>query len=206
MRNSLIATVIGAALLAAPPAWAVSITISSQSWYDAANNASPTPGTFDKTDFNGLTQKITLAGFDKSLGTLTAATLTFLVQTNASGLLTNNGASTVLIKQYIASLQARLLSPSNALSGPGITTPATGQTAYLLDDEPVLLKVIRSTLASRTSIGFDVRGVSDTHTLDLLTSTALPFFESTGASNVILPLFTSTSTLSTLSGGNLSLT
>ncbi len=76
----------------------------------------------------------------------------------------------------------------------------------MLDDKPTLLTIGKSSLVAGKSVSFSVNGVSDSHTLNLFTSTVLPFFENAGPGNVVLPVFTSTSTIASLTGGNLDLT
>ena len=205
MRGLLMATIAGVALFAASPASAVSITY--KSWFSPNNGPNPSdlPKTYTLTDFNGVSQKIFLPKFDVALGTLTGATLTFYADANSAGRLTNQSPSRSTISTYTASLRTRLLTPSNAVSGPGITTPANTNTPFMFEVFPTLLSVSNTTLAPNASIGFNVTGVNATSApLNLFTSSLLPFFQGTG--NVALPVFTASRTLANASGGNLTLT
>ncbi len=205
MRSILMAAVAGVALFAASPASAVSITY--KSWYSAANGPDPgsMPQNFTSTDWSGVNQKILVPKFNTALGTLTAATLTLYSDANSTGALQNNATVASTITSYVASLRVHLLAPSSNATGPGITTPATSNTTYLLEVLPSLFSISNTKLAAGAKQAFTATGTSATSSVfNLLTSTAyLPFFEGTG--NVTLPVFTSTKTLSNTSNGNLTL-
>ncbi|MBC7801476.1 MAG: choice-of-anchor E domain-containing protein, partial [Gemmatimonadaceae bacterium] len=163
------------------------------------------PKTYTLTDFTGVNEKIFLPKFDTALGTLTGATLVLYADTNASGQLTNTGTNSATINSFVAALRMRLLTPSNATSGPGITTPAVAGTPRLLTVSPTLLSTRSVNLAPNQFVGFDVTGASATSTeLNLFTNSALPFF--LGIGNVALPVYTTTTETKSVTGGNLLLT
>lgn len=205
MRNFLMAALAGTALVAALPASAATITY--QSWFSPNNGPAPGDGprTYTATDFTGVAEKIVLPRFDSALGTLTGATLTFYADANSVGQLTNtspNKSST--ITSYNASLRVHLLAPSAAKTGPGITSPATATTPFLIEVLPSLLTISNVTLGPGQAIGFNRTAASSTGSIDLFASSSLPFFQ--GIGTVTLPVFTNTRTVSSASGGNLKLT
>ena len=193
------------ALLAAVPASASVITY--KSWFSAANGPDPasTPQTYTATDWTGVSQKIAVPQFDTSLGTLTAATLSLYSDANSTGSLQNTGTGTATVKSYNASLRVRLLAPSSSATGPGIDSPATLTTPYLLEALPPLIAVTNQTLAAGASLSFSQTATNATASpLDLFSSSYLTYFEGTG--QAVLPVYTSTRTLSSVTGGNLVLT
>ena len=206
MRLALTLAAAAAALLAAVPASASVITY--KSWYSAANGPDPAtaPQSFTQTDWTGVSQKIQVPQFDPTLGTLTGATLSLYADANSTGYLQNTGTSTSTIRSYAGNLRVRLLPPSNSTSGPGITTPATTATPFLLEALPPLLSAVNQSLAPNARLGFSQTGVSATsNTLDLFTQTAtLPFFQGNGVAT--LPVYTGTRTVANATGGNLVLT
>ena len=207
MRNVLMALVAGSTLIAAVPVHATSLTYTG--WYDVNNGPTPAsnPKTYQLTDFTGVNQKITLPKFDTTLGTLTAATLVFYSDANSFGQLTNTGIDRAIISSYVASLDVRLLAPSSAATGPGITTPATVSTPFLAEVLPTLLSVSNVRLAAGNSIGFNVTATNDTSApVNLLTSSSLAFFTASGGGTVTLPVFTRSQTIFAAGGGNLALT
>ena len=204
MRHAL--TLAAAALLLAAPASASVITY--KAWYSAANGPDPAtaPQTFTQTDWTGVSQKIQVPQFDPSLGTLTAATLSLYSDANSTGYVQNTGSATATIKSYTANLRVRLLSPSSSASGPGITTPATTSTPYLLEALPPLIAVTNQSLAPGAKLPFSQAGTNATAgPLDLFAQTgALPFFQGTGTAT--LPVYTGTRTVANATGGNLVVT
>lgn len=203
MRQVLTTTAAAAvALLAALPASAA--VISYTSWYSAANGPGPasTPQTYTQTDWTGVTQKIRVPQFDSALGTLTAATLSLYADANATGSVTNPGPGTVNVKSYSAALRVRLLSPSNSTTGPGIDSPATVSTPFLVEALPPLVAIGSRTVAPKASVPFSLSGKAGTSTaLNLLASGSLPFFLGTGQAT--LPVYTGTRIVSSITGGNL---
>jgi hypothetical protein len=205
MRRALMmpAAMAAAALLAAVPASAAVITY--KSWYSAANGPDPasTPQAYTQTDWTGVSQKIRVPQFDTSLGTLTAATLSLYADANSTGSVQNTGTTTATIKSYTANLRVRLLTPSSSTSGPGIDSPATLSTPYLLEALPPLITVTNRSLAPNATLPFSLTGTNNTTgTLDLFASSGLlPFFEGTGQAT--LPVYTNTRTISSVTGGNL---
>lgn len=191
-----------AALLAASPARADVITY--KTWYSAANGPDPAtaPQTYTQTDWDGTGQKIRVPQFDTSLGTLTAATLSLYADANTSGAVQNTGSSTASIKSYAANLRVRLLAPSSSTTGPGIDSPATTSTPYLLEALPPLITLGTGKLAAGSSVSFGpITPNATSSSLDLLSSGYLAYFEGTGL--VTFPVFTGTRTVSSVSGGNL---
>ena len=206
MRNLILAAAVGIALLAAPSAMAT--TINAFAWFGAPNGPTPAdnPKTYVATDFTGVSQKIVLPKFDTSLGTLTSATLTLYADANSSGRLTNSGASRATVSSYVASLNLRLLAPSNSSTGPGIDTPASVTTPFLLTVSPALLTVTNTRINAGSFINFSVLGTSATSgALDILTSGYSGFFSALGGGFVTLPVFNRATTTTTVSGGNLDL-
>lgn len=202
MRQVLTTAAAAVALLAAAPASAA--VISYTSWYSAANGPDPasTPQAYTQTDWNGVTQKIRVPQFDSALGTLTAATLSLYADANATGSVQNPGPGTVNVKSYSAALRVRLLSPSNSTTGPGIDSPATLSTPFLVEALPPLVTIASRTVAPNASVPFSLTGTSATSTaLDLLASGSLPFFLGTGQAT--LPVYTGTRIVSSITGGNL---
>lgn len=195
-----------ATLFAAVPASASVIAF--KAWFSAANGPDPAsaPQSFTQTDWTGVSQKIQVPQFDPTLGTLTGATLSLYADANSSGYLQNTGTSTATVRSYAGNLRVRLLPPSSSASGPGITTPATAATPFLLEALPPLITAANQTLAPGARLGFSQTGISATsNTLDLFTQTAtLPFFRGSGVAT--LPVYTGTRTVANASGGNLVLT
>ncbi len=207
MRHaSTMAATAAVALLAAVPASASVITY--KAWYSAANGPDPAtaPQFFTQTDWNGVSQKIQVPQFDPTLGTLTGATLSLYADANSTGSLQNTGASTATVRSYVANLRVRLLSPSNNTTGPGITTPATNSTPYLLEALPPLISVANQSLAPGAKLPFSQTGTSAaSNTLDLFAQTGtLPFFQGSGVAT--LPVYTGTRTVANATGGNLVIT
>lgn len=203
MRHALtLAAAAAAALLAAPASASV---ITYKAWYSAANGPDPAtaPQTYTATDWSGVSQKIQVPQFDQSLGTLTGATLLLYSDANSTGYVQNTGTTTATVRSYAANLRVRLLSPSSGASGPGITTPATTTTPYLLEALPPLITVTNQSLAPGARLPFSQTSTSGTSgTLDLFAQTgSLPFFQGTGFAT--LPVYTGTRTLSSVTGGNL---
>ena len=194
-----------AALLASVPASASVLTY--KAWYSAANGPDPatTPQTYTQTDWSGVSQKIAVPKFDTSLGTLTAATLSLYADANSTGSVQNTGTSSARITTYEADLNVELLEPSNSTTGPGIDSPATPDTPFVLSVAPVLVKIGARTLAANASVPFNATATNATSSpLDLFSSSYLTYFEGTG--QVMLPVYTSTNTILNASGGNLVLT
>lgn len=210
MRHALTpaATLAAAAWAALLPAPAVAAVITYKAWYSAANGPDPAtaPQTFTQTDWSGVSQKIQVPQFDPSLGTLTGATLSLYADANSTGSLQNTGGSTATIKSYAANLRVRLLPPSSSASGPGITTPATAATPFLLEALPPLINVSNQSLAPDATLPFSqtgTRGASGP--LDLFAQAGvLPFFEGTGLAT--MPVYTGTRTVANATGGNLVVT
>jgi hypothetical protein len=206
MPAALAAAAASAVLLAAVPASATVITY--KSWYSAANGPDPasTPQAYTTTDWNGVAQKILVPQFDPSLGTLTAATLSLYADANASGAVKNTGTSSATVKSYNAALRVRLLTPSAAgATGPGIDSPATTATPYLLEAVPPLVTIPAQTLAVGASVPFNLTGTANTSAaLDLFAAGYVASFQGTG--NATLPVFTGTRVLSSVTGGNLTIT
>ena len=191
-----------AALLASAPASASVLTY--KAWYSAANGPDPatTPQTYTQTDWNGVSQKIQVPQFDTSLGTLTAATLSLYADANSTGSVKNTGSDTAEVTSYNAYLRVRILAPSSSTSGPGIDSPATLSTPFLLETSPPLISVTNSAVAPNASLPFSVTATNATSSpLDLFSSTYLTYFKGTG--KTLLPVFTGTRTVSDVSGGNL---
>ncbi len=201
MRHALM-TAAAAALLAAAPASASVITY--KSWYSSANGPDPAtaPQTYTQTDWTGVTQKILVPQFDSALGTLTAATLSLYADANATGSVQNPGPGQVMVKSYSAALRVRLLTPSNSTTGPGIDSPATSSTPFLVEAAPPLITIPARNVAPGTSLPFNLTGTSNTSTaLDLMSSGSLPFFVGTGQAT--LPVYTGTRISSNITGGSL---
>ncbi len=195
-----------AALLAAAPASADVLTY--KSWYSAANGPDPAtaPQTYTQTDWTGVSQKILVPQFDPSLGTLTAATLSLYADANSTGSVQNTGTATATVKSYTANLRVRLLAPSSSTTGPGIDSPATLSTPYLLEALPPLITIPNNTkLAAGGSVPFSQTATNATASpTDLFQSSYLTYFEGTGQAT--LPVYTGTRTVSSYTGGNLAIT
>ena len=202
---AILATAAAAALLASVPASASVLTY--KAWYSAANGPDPatTPQTYTQTDWSGVSQKIAVPQFDTSLGTLTAATLSLYADANSTGSVKNTGTDAAAVTSYNAYLRVRILAPSSSTTGPGINSPATLTTPYLLEASPLLVNIANTTVAPNASLSFSATGTNATSSpLDLFSSSYLTYFEGTG--QTLLPVFTNTRTVSDVSGGNLVVT
>ncbi|MBC7799729.1 MAG: choice-of-anchor E domain-containing protein [Gemmatimonadaceae bacterium] len=190
MRRLFLAVNLGLALFAASPVAAASLSYTA--WFDTANGPSPsdplktyTPA----TAFTGVNQKIAVPRFDTALGTLTGATLSFYADLTSMGQVTSGSDTSFTVNAYTASLRVRLLAPSAATSGPGITTPANATTPFLLAAAPTVVAIRNTTFAPGESLPFETSGASDTDSFDLFSDPSLAFFVAPGGGTVLLPVY-----------------
>jgi hypothetical protein len=196
-RNAIRMVLTLLALLALAASFAGAVTITEFAWYPTPNGPTvgDTPRTLALTDWNGVTQDVTLAQFDPSLGTLNSVTLTLYSDVDSGGNVKNNSAGPITVNQYDAFMQTEILAP-------GTSVPATSSTPYLLSASPTLISVAPQTLGVGDSVTFSVveSSASTTQTY----TTGLGAYEGTG--NLVFPLFTRTRTVTDLTGGDLDLT
>jgi PEP-CTERM motif len=178
-------------------AFAGPTTLTFNSFFPGPSNATQLP-----TDWNG-SQKISVPTFDVTLGTLNSVTVTLLGDVTSSGLLTDTSPSgQASIFSYSSATEIMLL-PVNYAGG-----AANAFSAALAVASPTLITL---TGTRQNPIPLDAGAsrsfsVTDAQATDgFTTSIGLGIYESVGAGSVLFPLFTDTSTLSNVSGGNLSL-
>jgi hypothetical protein len=153
------------------------------------------------TDWNG-SQKISVPTFDVTLGTLNSVTVTLLGDVTSFGNLANTSTiSDATLNLYAASTSIRLLPVGYS----GLFTNGATNAAKLTSASPILINITDgSTLAAGASVSFSVTDAQATGHYS--TITGLSTYESVGLGSVLFPLFTTTSTLTDVQGGNLSLT
>jgi hypothetical protein len=150
------------------------------------------------TDWSDGSQTVSVPTFDTTLGTLNSVTITLLGDVTSNGNLTNTtGSSQASITGYTASTVIRLLPVG--YSG-GFTNFATGPAA-LTTVAPNLINVAFQTLNAGASIAFNVTDAQSTASFTAISG--LGTYETAGAGSVLFPLFTTTSTSSNETGGNL---
>lgn len=193
LRTCLGASVLALGLAAAGNAGAA--TISYTSYYPGI----PTQTSQIATDWNTGVQNIVLPKFNTGLGTLTSISITLFADANSSGNVTNNNSGSVVVNQWIASLEVDLLQPG--FSGPYTPVGIFGQT--LATAYPQLISVTPQVLIAGASVGYSVtnQSASAAYTVP---SASFATYEGTGT--VLMPLFTDTQTTTNTTGGNLTLT
>lgn len=152
------------------------------------------------TDWSNGIQNISLPTFDTTLGTLNSVTITLLGDVTSSGNLTDISPSGTLIHTYQSSTWISLL-PVGYSGGLNDSETAV---AALATASPTLINITsRTSLAAGASISFSVTDAQATDTY--ATSSEMGAYETSGAGSLLFPLYTTTSTTSNATGGNLSL-
>ena len=174
-------------------------TITESAWFTIPNG--PNPGdptrTLTLTDWNGVNETISLAKFDSSLGVLNSVTLTLYADADSAGTITNNSNSGITVNQWDAYLRVKLLAPDAVL-------PATVTTPDLLHVDSLLVSLTPgSTVAQGGSVSY-ANHTTSAPTDSTTYTTGLDGYK--GIGDIIFPLFTTTRTISDLSGGVLDLT
>jgi hypothetical protein len=192
-----------ALLLIFSAGFASATPILESAWFTMPNG--PLPGdptrNLTSTDWNGVSQYISLAKFDSSLGVLNSVTLTLYADADSYGTITNNSGSGLRVNQWDAYLRVELLTPG------AISVPATELTPDLLRVDALLVSLIpNSTVNVNGQVSYPNHTTVAPTSSTTYTSGTNDLSEYIGIGNIVFPLFTTTRTLSDLTGGNLDLT
>ena len=169
-------------------------------FYPSGNNADPAanPQNFEPTDWDGLTQSVSLPKFNPTLGTLTGVNLSLYGNILNSGSLTNNTGSDITTGSYLATLNISLLPPGTAV--PWDSTAGND----LITVSPVEYGInTPTTVAPGQSLSFGLETPVNASNTDFYSTTSVAPYVGTGSLD--FPLYAATSITSDDSGSALEL-
>ena len=179
-------------------------SISFSQFYPGGNNLDPTrnPQAFATTDWNGVTQSVTLSKFNVAGATLTGITVDLYANVTSTGFLKNTSTTDSAINAYVASVSVRVYTP---FPNPGDEPPVDALTPLLVKADPALINISPRVLAAGESITFGSPvNINTTATASgAITGSFAPYI---GAGSLTYPLGALTQTFASSTGGNLDLT
>ncbi len=170
------------------PAVAEAAVLTYSQFFPDGNNLVPSgnPQNFEKTEWDGTTQNVTLPQFDPSLGTLTGVDLLLYGNIVTSGTLTNNNATTIDVEDYSAFLNI-------SVQAPGAENP--------LIVRPALFSFSNVSVDPGDALTFGGGG-APVNTNDSGSASITDFAPYVGTDNVVFPLSTQTDLNAVTTGGS----